>query len=89
MLEMFKDRNRMPYQPLLPWSGEFVGKYLTHCVQLYRLTGNTALSVQIDSVLTTLRAYQAENGYMGPFPTPFEFKQGSPNCQTPWDTWWV
>ena len=38
MLEMFRNRDRQPYQQQMPWAGEFAGKYLTHAVQIYRLT---------------------------------------------------
>jgi hypothetical protein len=87
MLEMFKDRDREPLQPLLPWSGEFAGKYLTHCVQLYRLSSTPELKTQIEQCLTILKSYQMESGYIGPFPSAFVFKQGAPNCPTPWDAW--
>ena len=32
MLAMFTDRERTPARDLLPWSGEFAGKYLTSAV---------------------------------------------------------
>ena len=33
MLDMFARRDRQPYRDLLPWSGEFAGKYLTGATQ--------------------------------------------------------
>jgi hypothetical protein len=86
ILEMFRDRDRQPPQPLLPWSGEFVGKYLTHCVQLYKLTATAELGAQIKACFTTLASYQQPDGYMGPFPSGFEFQQHAPNCDQPWDS---
>jgi len=38
MTEMFADRDKQPYRNLLPWSGEFFGKYLTASAQMIRLT---------------------------------------------------
>eukprot|EP00729_Bicosta_minor_P022688 gene22688-13427_t len=76
LFEMFKERNRTnngAYQTLLPWSGEFAGKYLTHCVQLFRLTGDAELKTQIIKSFQLLQEYQAENGYMGPWNEGFEF----------------
>ena len=33
MLQMFRDRDRTPPRDLLPWSGEFAGKYLTSAAE--------------------------------------------------------
>ena len=33
MLEMFRLRDRQPVPHLVPWAGEFAGKYLISCVQ--------------------------------------------------------
>ena len=43
ILDMFRDRDHRPYRDLLPWSGEFAGKYLTSCAYMYRLTGIVCL----------------------------------------------
>ena len=34
MLEMFRDRDRKPCADMVPWAGEFAGKYLTRAVQI-------------------------------------------------------
>src|SRR5262245_51566136 len=38
MLEMFRVRDRRPKPELVPWAGEFVGKYLVSAVEAIRLT---------------------------------------------------
>ena len=35
ILDMFRDRELKPYRDLLPWSGEFAGKYLTSAYYVY------------------------------------------------------
>ena len=37
LVEMFYDRDRTPGRNLLPWSGEFVGKYLGASILSYRI----------------------------------------------------
>ena len=43
MLEMFRDRDRSPLREMVPWAGEFSGKYLTGAVQVLRTTADPAL----------------------------------------------
>lgn len=63
MLEMFRDRNRQPLRDLLPWSGEFAGKYLTGAAQVLRLTGDGELKAYLQRFVRELFSLQAENGY--------------------------
>src|SRR3954468_15749605 len=42
MLDMFRDRDRLPLRDLVPWAGEFAGKYLTSAVQVYRCRRDAA-----------------------------------------------
>src|SRR5262245_9026947 len=68
LLQMFRDRDRQPARNLLPWSGEFVGKYLTSAVLGWRLTRDPQLRQLIARTVDELVAVQDPNGYLGPFP---------------------
>ena len=63
--------------------GEFIGKYLTHCTQLFRSTASTelkpALGAQIALCFRTLIKYQSAEGYIGPWPSGKEWNT------TAWD----
>ncbi|GMV91235.1 MAG: hypothetical protein AMXMBFR82_10130 [Candidatus Hydrogenedentota bacterium] len=82
ILQVFRDRDKTPVRdPLVPWAGEFAGKYLT-CAQLtWRLTQDPALKERIDSFVADLIACQADNGYLGPFPESSRLIGGN------WDVW--
>ncbi len=67
ILDMFRDRDVKPYRDLLPWSGEFAGKYITGAYYMYRLTGSRALYEEIVEFIAELLQYQAEDGYLGCF----------------------
>ena len=68
MLEMFRDRDRLPRRDLVPWAGEFAGKYLTSAVLAYRLHREERLRAQLDRFVDELIAVQDADGYLGPFP---------------------
>ena len=82
MLQMFRDRDRAPSRGLLPWSGEFAGKYLISAVQGLRLTNARPLRAALQTFVTDLIATQRADGYLGPFPA-------SENMMGPgrWDLW--
>ncbi len=67
MLEMFRVRDRQPVPKLVPWAGEFVGKYLISAIQARRMTADPALDALLEEVIGELIASQAEDGYLGPF----------------------
>ncbi|MBM3188159.1 MAG: hypothetical protein FJZ90_05490 [Chloroflexi bacterium] len=69
MLEMFRDRDRTPRRDLVPWAGEFAGKYLTSAALAHRLSRDERLRAQLDMFVDALIGVQAEDGYLGPFPT--------------------
>jgi len=68
MLAMLYDRDRLPRRDLVPWAGEFAGKYLTSAVLCYRLTRDPRLARQIERFVESLVAAQDADGYLGPFP---------------------
>ncbi len=91
MLEIFRDRDRLPRRNLVPWAGEFAGKYLTSAVQILRLTGNPALREAIAAFVKRLVQLQAEDGYLGPWPLTSRLTGAAPNVMgqegLTWDAW--
>src|SRR5213594_2315727 len=80
MIEMFKVRDRQPAPQLVPWAGEFVGKYLISAVQALRMTDDPRLFRQVSNVVAAFIATQAEDGYLGPFPKEIRLLKN-------WDLW--
>jgi uncharacterized protein len=69
MVEMMRLRDRQPpYENPVPWAGEFVGKYLTSCALICRLSDDRALREVTARVMRELIRTQAADGYLGPFP---------------------
>jgi hypothetical protein len=92
MLEMFRDRDRLPHRALVPWAGEFAGKYLTGAVQVYRVTHDDALREYLTKFVHELCSLQADDGYLGPWPKDSRLNGTAPNVDkgTPgptWDAW--
>lgn len=92
MLEMFRQRDWKPSHDLVPWAGEFAGKYLTHAVQVWRLTRDPQLGEHLRWFAGELVALQAEDGYLGPWPKAYRLRKGAPNCghsdnRETWDAW--
>ena len=80
MLQMLRDRDRQPRRDLLPWSGEFVGKYLTAAVLNWRISRDRALGQVIEETVADLAAAQTPEGYLGPYPREQRLLVG-------WDLW--
>lgn len=80
MLEMFQVRDRLPKPALVPWAGEFVGKYLISAIQALRMSDNLTLEAFVGGVIADVISSQAEDGYLGPF-TKEERLLGN------WDLW--
>jgi uncharacterized protein len=91
ILAMFADRDRKPYRDLLPWSGEFAGKYLTGASQVYQATGDPALKRTLQEFVENLLPLQDADGYFGPFPKENRLTGNAPNIQgkpgPTWDAW--
>jgi len=81
MLQMFRDQERQPHRDLLPWSGEFVGKYLISAIQGWRISGDIKLKKLIDDIIKELIDSQLPDGYLGPFTTDLRLTSDR------WDAW--
>jgi len=82
ILQVLRDRDKTPVRdPLVPWAGEFAGKFLTGAELTWRLTRDDALRKAIDAFVRDLLACQAPNGYLGPFPAASRLTGGN------WDVW--
>lgn len=68
ILEMFRLRDRKPPPDIMPWAGEFIGKYLTNAIQACKMTGRPELRAHIQDTISEFISTQAEDGYMGPWP---------------------
>src|SRR5690606_21247135 len=76
-----------PYRNLLPWSGEFAGKYLTSLAEVVRLTGDARLRKEGEQFVAQLIALQDTDGYLGPFPKDCRLTGKAPNIVPRSDTW--
>ena len=82
ILQVFRDRDRSPVRkPLMPWAGEFAGKYLTGAELVWRLTHDKKLKETIDPFVQNLISCQASDGYLGPFPKDSRLTGKN------WDVW--
>jgi DUF1680 family protein len=92
LVEMFYDRDREPSRKLLPWSGEFVGKYLCAAILSYRILRDPRQKATIQSIVQSLIASQGSDGYLGPFNKEVRLTGRLPEWDCVWDTWghyWV
>lgn len=82
ILQVLRDRDKMPVRdPLVPWAGEFAGKYLTAAQLTWRLTHDENIKQVIDRFVKDLIACQQDDGYLGPFPKSSRITGGN------WDVW--
>ena len=91
ILDMFAERDTKPYRDLLPWSGEFAGKYLTGAHTIYSLNHNEQLKDYVVRFIEELLTYVDEDGYIGCFQKACHLTGAY--SQTPsvtgatWDAW--
>ena len=82
LIEMFYDRDRIPNRGLLPWSGEFIGKYLCASILSYRILKDPRQKGSIDRVVRAFLDSQGTDGYLGPFS-----KSQRLTGKNTWDMW--
>jgi DUF1680 family protein len=91
LLEMFADRDTPPYRNLLPWSGEFAGKYFTAAALVLRISPDPRLKAQLTDFVARLASLQDADGYLGPWPKDSRLTNFSshhaPGGLLTWDTW--
>jgi uncharacterized protein len=91
MLDMLADRDRKPLREMVPWAGEFAGKYLTAAVLVWRVTGDDSLRQLIVRFVERLTQLQADDGYLGPWPKDNRLTGRAPNIGDKggetWDAW--
>lgn len=87
MLEMFRDRDAAPLRQMVPWAGEFAGKYLTAAVQVLRITGDKRLKAWLHDFVGMLVGLQDKDGYLGPWSKKHRLKNTNSEGAGTWDTW--
>lgn len=68
LLDMFANRDKPPKPNLVPWAGEFAGKFLISGVQAMRMSEDPRLRETLQGLVSRLLELQAEDGYLGPWP---------------------
>lgn len=80
LLDMFARRDAGGKLDLVPWAGEFVGKYLISGVQAMRMSEDPKLRQTLQNIVDRLAELQAEDGYLGPWPK-------NERLRGHWDLW--
>ena len=68
MIQMFRNRDRTPPEIIVPWYGEFPGKYLTSAATAYRISKDPVLLQTAEKLIAELAEVQDRDGYLGPHP---------------------
>ena len=91
ILDMFRDRDVLPYRDLLPWSGEFAGKHITGAYYIWQLTRSDELYRSTVDFIDEMLTFQAEDGYLGCFAKECRltgaFSQNPAASGCTWDAW--
>ncbi|MDD6094358.1 MAG: glycoside hydrolase family 127 protein [Clostridia bacterium] len=88
IISVFRERDRKPYRRLLPWSGEFAGKYITGAYYIYKITRDERLCRVILDFSDQLIECQDSDGYLGCFKKESRMT-GKNSYDEPgtWDAW--
>lgn len=86
MVQMYFRRNQ-PHQWLVPWYGEFSGKYLTSASLCYMMQPNDQLAKAIGYVVDQLALGQDEDGYLGVWPDSQKLRGRTQAGDKTWDAW--
>jgi DUF1680 family protein len=89
LLEMFRERDRLPLTHKVPWAGEFAGKYLTHAALILAMTRDERLKAHLAKFVRDFIALQDDDGYLGPWPKAYRLgiNGPAPNGGWIWDLW--
>ena len=88
MLGMFRARDQTPERDMVPWAGEFAGKYLTSAVGGLRISGDEVLLKYLTRFVAELIACQGEDGYLGPWSESRRLSGSNPAQDGKlWDLW--
>lgn len=91
MLGMIQDRDTDPWPELLPWSGEFSGKYITGAYYIYRLTGDEALKAEVLTFIHRFLDLTEPDCYFGVVPKHLRLTGAGQDAPTLtgiiWDAW--
>lgn len=86
MVQMYFRRNQ-PHQRLVPWYGEFSGKYITSAALSYRMQPNDQLAEAVNYVVDQLALAQDEDGYLGAWPDDEKLCGRTQAGDKTWDAW--
>lgn len=86
MIQMYFRRNQ-PHQELVPWYGEFSGKYLTSAALCYEMEPNSKLKEAGDYIVEQLAKAQDKDGYLGVWPDDQKLAGKNQDGNKTWDVW--
>lgn len=86
MLQMYFRRDQA-HQRLVPWYGEFSGKYLTTVALAYRMQPDERLKAVGDYVVEQLAKAQGADGYLGVWPESEKLAGRTQSGDKTWDAW--
>ncbi len=87
ILKMYSEENKPNNNNIMPWAGEFAGKYLTNASEIAALTGDEKLRNYLKKFVDELVSYQTDTGYLGAWPREQELTNTNAAGGMTWDTW--